>query len=74
MICSELFFNRGQGITEAAERIAAEVLVAHEQRRRPSGHLEGGELFRGPPQTFFLRQSVCDIVQSLEFLSVEIRA
>ncbi|MDP9425311.1 MAG: hypothetical protein M3P37_04565 [Actinomycetota bacterium] len=31
--CSELLINRGQGITDAAERIAAEVLVAHDQPR-----------------------------------------
>ena len=33
VICSELLTNRGQGITEAVEKIAAEVLVAHD---RPS--------------------------------------
>ena len=31
IVCSELLTNKGQGITEAAERIAAEVLVAHDQ-------------------------------------------
>ena len=31
IVCSELPANEGQGITAAAERIAAEVLVAHDQ-------------------------------------------
>ena len=33
VICSELPINRGQSVTESAERIAAEVLVVHDQPR-----------------------------------------
>jgi hypothetical protein len=41
VICSELSINRGQGIFDATERLAAEILVAHLAHPEPETQANG---------------------------------